>query len=36
MDVNLADEGIVRLLFAAVHLMLNKSGNDNEISAASR
>ncbi|KAI9108709.1 hypothetical protein K1719_020356 [Acacia pycnantha] len=35
-DVNIADEGIVRLLFAAVHLMLNKSGNDSETSAASR
>ncbi|KAK4264830.1 hypothetical protein QN277_025955 [Acacia crassicarpa] len=35
-DVNIADEGIVRLLFAAVHLMLNKSANDSEISAASR
>jgi spatacsin len=35
-DVNLAEEGILRLLFAAVYLMLNKSGNDSETSAASR
>ncbi|XP_068470497.1 uncharacterized protein [Phaseolus vulgaris] len=35
-DVDLAEEGILRLLFAAVCLILNKSGNDNETSAASR
>lgn len=35
-DVNLAEEGILRLLFAAVYLMLNKSGSDSETSAASR
>lgn len=35
-DVNLAEEGILRLLFAAVYLMFNKSGNDSETSAASR
>ncbi|XP_061345491.1 uncharacterized protein LOC133291257 isoform X4 [Gastrolobium bilobum] len=35
-DVNLAEEGILRLLFAAVYLILNKSGNDSETSAASR
>ncbi|XP_017420472.1 uncharacterized protein LOC108330498 isoform X1 [Vigna angularis] len=35
-DVDLAEEGILRLLFAAVCLMLNKSGNDSETSAASR
>ncbi|XP_024032136.1 uncharacterized protein LOC21400717 isoform X2 [Morus notabilis] len=33
--VNLAEEGILRLLFAAVYLMLNV-GNDNDVSAASR
>lgn len=35
-DVNLAEEGILRLLFAAIYLILNKSGNDSETSAASR
>ncbi|KAK7399452.1 hypothetical protein VNO78_10634 [Psophocarpus tetragonolobus] len=35
-DVDLAEEGILRLLFAAVYLILNKSGNDSETSAASR
>lgn len=35
-DVNLAEEGILRLLFSAVYLMLYKSANDNEVSAASR
>lgn len=34
--VNLAEEGILRLLFAAVYLMLCKSSIDNEVSAASR
>lgn len=34
--VNLAEEGVLRLLFAAVYLMLHKVGNDNEVSAASR
>ncbi|KAG6721774.1 hypothetical protein I3842_03G128800 [Carya illinoinensis] len=34
--VNLAEEGILRLLFAAVYLMHCKSSNDNEVSAASR
>ncbi|XWS41450.1 hypothetical protein CRYUN_Cryun17cG0082900 [Craigia yunnanensis] len=34
--VNLAEEGVLRLLFAAVYLMLRKNGNDNEVSAASR
>ncbi|PRQ49064.1 putative spatacsin [Rosa chinensis] len=34
--VNLAEEGVLRLLFAAVYLMLRKVGNDNEVSAASR
>ncbi|KAA8530957.1 hypothetical protein F0562_005676 [Nyssa sinensis] len=34
--VNLAEEGILRLLFAAVYLMFHKVGNDNEVSAASR
>uniref|UniRef100_A0A5B6Z0A7 Spatacsin C-terminal domain-containing protein n=1 Tax=Davidia involucrata TaxID=16924 RepID=A0A5B6Z0A7_DAVIN len=34
--VNLAEEGILRLLFAAVYLMNRKVGNDNEVSAASR
>ncbi|KAM7262326.1 hypothetical protein ACFE04_021403 [Oxalis oulophora] len=33
-DVHMAEEGILRMLFAAVRLML--SGNDNEISTASR
>lgn len=35
-DVDLEEEGILRLLFAAVHLMFQKAGNDNDISAASR
>ncbi|CAL0330002.1 unnamed protein product [Lupinus luteus] len=35
-DVNLEEEGILRLLFAAIYLILNKSGNDSETSAASR
>ncbi|RDY05619.1 hypothetical protein CR513_10515, partial [Mucuna pruriens] len=35
-DVDLAEEGILRLLFAAVYLILNKSGSDSETSAASR
>ncbi|KAG4391449.1 hypothetical protein AAZX31_05G173100 [Glycine max] len=35
-DVDLAEEGILRLLFAAVYLILNKGGNDSETSAASR
>ncbi|ONI01941.1 hypothetical protein PRUPE_6G168600 [Prunus persica] len=34
--VNFAEEGVLRLLFAAVYLMIHKVGNDNEISAASR
>ncbi|KAL8218308.1 hypothetical protein R6Q57_021681 [Mikania cordata] len=34
--VNLAEEGVLRLVFAAVYLMLNKGGNDNDVSAASR
>ncbi|XP_028951098.2 uncharacterized protein [Malus domestica] len=34
--VNLAEEGVLRLLFGAVYLMLHKVGNDNEVSAASR
>ena len=35
-DVDLAEEGILRLLFAAVYLIFNKGGNDSETSAASR
>ncbi|MED6158928.1 hypothetical protein PIB30_037567 [Stylosanthes scabra] len=35
-DVDLAEEGILRLLFAAVFLIVNKNGNDSETSAASR
>lgn len=34
--VNLAEEGILRLLFAAVYLMLCKVGSENDVSAASR
>ncbi|XWS29439.1 hypothetical protein CRYUN_Cryun24cG0029700 [Craigia yunnanensis] len=34
--VNLAEEGVLRLLFAAVCLMFRKNGNENEVSAASR
>ncbi|KAG5245302.1 Glycoside hydrolase, family 19, catalytic [Salix suchowensis] len=34
--INLAEEGILRLLFAAIYLMSHRSSNDNEISAASR
>ncbi|GER35123.1 spatacsin, partial [Striga asiatica] len=36
MGVNLAVEGILRLLFAATYLMFNKVSGDNEVSAASR
>lgn len=36
MRVDMAVEGILRLLFAAVYLMSNKVSNDNEVSAASR
>ncbi|CAI0554803.1 unnamed protein product [Linum tenue] len=36
MDLNLAEEGILRLLFAAVYLMSLGNGNDVEVSAASR
>lgn len=35
-DVNLAEEGILRLLFVAAYLMFDKIRNDNEVSAASR
>ncbi|RVX21590.1 hypothetical protein CK203_001942 [Vitis vinifera] len=35
-SVNLAEEGILRLIFAAVYLMFRKVANDNEVSAASR
>ncbi|XP_058186031.1 uncharacterized protein LOC131303262 isoform X4 [Rhododendron vialii] len=34
--VNLAEEGVLRLLFAAVYLMSRKVGSDNEVSAAAR
>ncbi|KAJ9553781.1 hypothetical protein OSB04_017826 [Centaurea solstitialis] len=34
--VSLAEEGVLRLVFAAVYLMLNKGGNDSDVSAASR
>ncbi|XP_052197729.1 uncharacterized protein LOC127804771 isoform X2 [Diospyros lotus] len=34
--VDLAEEGVLRLLFAAVHLISHKDRNDNEVSAASR
>ncbi|KAF3440484.1 hypothetical protein FNV43_RR18768 [Rhamnella rubrinervis] len=34
--VNLAEEGILRLLFAAVYLMFSKVGSENDISASSR
>uniref|UniRef100_A0A2P2LNY5 Uncharacterized protein LOC105123888 isoform X3 n=1 Tax=Rhizophora mucronata TaxID=61149 RepID=A0A2P2LNY5_RHIMU len=34
--VNLAEEGILRVLFAAVYLMLCRKGTDNEFSAASK
>ncbi|KAJ4828081.1 hypothetical protein Tsubulata_018948, partial [Turnera subulata] len=34
--VDLAEEGILRLLFAAVYLMFGKNGNESEASAASR
>lgn len=34
--VNLAEEGVLRLVFAAVYLSLNKGGNDNDVSSASR
>lgn len=35
-SVNLAEEGILRLIFAAVYLMFRKVANDIEISAATR
>lgn len=35
-DVNLVEEGILRLIFAAVYLMTHTNGNDNESSTASR
>lgn len=35
-QVNLAEEGVLRLLFAAVYLMSRKVGSDNEVSAAAR
>ncbi|CAK9137988.1 unnamed protein product [Ilex paraguariensis] len=34
--VNLAEEGILKLLFAVVFLMYQKVGNDSEVAAASR
>lgn len=34
--IHLAEEGILRLIFAAVYLMFQKVSNDNEVSAASR
>lgn len=36
MRVDMAVEGILRLLFAAFYLMFNKVSNDSEVSAASR
>ncbi|KAL1567194.1 hypothetical protein AAHA92_02699 [Salvia divinorum] len=36
MRVDMAGEGILRLLFAALYLMFNKVSNDSEVSAASR
>lgn len=35
-SVNLAEEGILRLILAAVYLMFRKVTTDNEVSAASR
>ncbi|XP_058111329.1 uncharacterized protein LOC131254340 isoform X2 [Magnolia sinica] len=35
-DVNLAEEGILRLLFTSVYQILCKVGNDNEVALASR
>ncbi|KAH8502934.1 hypothetical protein H0E87_014301 [Populus deltoides] len=35
-SINLAEEGILRLLFAAAYLMSHRNSNDNEVSAASR
>lgn len=35
-DVNLAEEGVLRLLFLAAYLMFDKISNDNEVTAASR
>lgn len=34
--VSLAEEGILRFVFAVVYLSLNKGGNDNDVSSASR
>ncbi|OVA08128.1 Spatacsin [Macleaya cordata] len=35
-DVNLAEEGILRLLFTAVYQIFCRAGNDNEVALASR
>ncbi|RZC55256.1 hypothetical protein C5167_014133 [Papaver somniferum] len=35
-DVNMAEEGILRLLFSAVYQIFCRAGNDNEVALASR
>lgn len=35
-EVNIAEEGILRLIFAAIYLMVHKAENDAELSAARR
>ncbi|XP_021895508.1 uncharacterized protein LOC110812908 [Carica papaya] len=35
-NVELAEEGILRLLFSAIHLLVQKRSSDNEVSVASR
>ncbi|GAB2260278.1 hypothetical protein Droror1_Dr00011133 [Drosera rotundifolia] len=34
--VNMAEEGVLRLIFAAVYMMFHRIGKENEVSAASR
>lgn len=35
-EVNIAEEGISLLIFAAIYMMVHKVGNDAEVSAALR
>lgn len=34
--INMAEEGVLRLIFAAVYMTFDRAASDNEISAASR
>ncbi|GAB2283200.1 hypothetical protein Dimus_017727 [Dionaea muscipula] len=36
MRINMAEEGVLRLIFAAVYMMFHRTGNENGVSAASR